>query len=214
MDVIIHRDFAQGTDTWWEHKRGKPSASCFQRIITSRGKLSAGADRYIAELITDIVQQTPPYFSGRGSVVRRPYLNDAMENGQMLEAEARKALEMDSGKKIEQVGLCTSDDGRFCFSPDGLVIGENGGVEIKCPSGPVHAEYLMKGTLPRQYLQQVHGGLAISGYDYWLFYSYSPPLDQLLIRVEPTEFTEALKSALEQFWERYQAAKQKLLGAA
>lgn len=177
-------------------------------------QLSDGASGYIAELIADTVSQNPNYFTTQGHPIRRPFSNEHTENGMQLEHESRLAFEMDSGLKTEQVGLCLSDDGRFAFSPDALIIGHPAGLELKCPALHTQADYLMKGTLPSEYRQQVHGALAISGFTHYWFYSYSPPLDPLLLRIEPDEYTEALKAALEQFHGRYMEAKRKLLGAA
>lgn len=177
-------------------------------------QLSEGASGYIAELIADTVSQNPTYFTGQGHPIRRPFSNEHTENGMQLEHESRLAFEMDSGLKTEQVGLCLSDDGRFAFSPDALILGHPAGLELKCPALHTQADYLLAGTLPSEYRQQVHGALAISGFTHYFFYSYSPPLDPLLIKVEPDEYTVALKAAMEQFWNRYMAAKTKLLGAA
>jgi hypothetical protein len=212
--MIVRRDFAQGSDLWWEAKKGKPSASNLSRVITSRGKLSAQADGYIAELIAEEVSHNPKYFTTQGHPIRRPFSNEHTENGQQLEHEARLAFEMDTGLKVEQVGLCLSDDERCCFSPDGLVIGRPEGLELKCPALHTQAQYLMKGTLPRVYVQQVHAALAISGYERWHWYAYSPPLDPLWIVVDPDEYTAKLKAALLEFLEKLAAAKVKLLGAA
>lgn len=177
-------------------------------------QLSEAADAYIAELIAEEVMQLPNYFTSQGHPIRRPFSNEFTENGMELEHEARLAFEMDSGMKTEQVGWCLADDGRFGFSPDALVIGHPCGVELKCPALHTQAGYLLKGTLPNEYKGQVHFCLAVSGFEYYWFYSYSPPLDPLLLKVYPDAYTEALKAALEQFWCRYQEAKKRLLGAA
>lgn len=212
--MIIRRDFQQMTPEHWEAKCGIPSASNFSRIITSKGKLSAQADKYISELLAESVSQTPNYFTTQGHPIRRPFSNEHTENGMQLEHEARLAFEMDSGMKVEQVGWCLSDDGRFGFSPDGLIVGHPAGLELKCPALHTQFQYLMKGTLPTEYKAQVHGALAISGFERYYFYSYAVGAEPLLLIVEPDEYTAAMKAALEQFHGRYMEAKRKLLGAA
>lgn len=189
----------QGSDQWWEAKRGIPSASNFDRIITAvTGKPSAGMKGYIAELIADTASMTPSYFTNRG--VSRP-----MQNGHDMEPEARRYYALERNVDVQQVGFCISDCGRFGCSPDGLV-GEDGGLELKCPSLHIHAGYLIDGTLPNEYKAQVHGALVVTGRAWWDFLSYGPGLDPLLIRVKPNEFTDKLRAALEVFWVQYRAA--------
>lgn len=198
-------DCIQGTGDWWEARKGVPTASNFDRIVTSKGLPSKGMTKYIAELISDRACLCPPYFTEQG----RP-ITKAMSNGTSCEPEARRYLEMELGLDIRQVGFCLTDDGRFGCSPDGL-IGDDGGVELKCPELKTHAEYLMKGEVPRQYKAQVHGSMIVTERPYWMFMSYAPGLDPLIIRVTPDEFTDKLRAALEIFWERYQEACAKLL---
>jgi hypothetical protein len=81
-------------------------------------------------------------------------------------------------------------------SPDGLV-GESGGLEIKCPMPATHIEYLRDGRLPSKYIQQVQGCLWISGRDWWDFMSYHPKMTPLIIRVYRDEvFIKALESVV------------------
>jgi hypothetical protein len=194
--IVVHCQ--QASDEWWEHKRAVPSASNFHRIVTSTGKLSKQSDGYIAELIAEVASFNPKFFTTRGT--------EAMRNGQTTEPEARRFYEMERGVDVEQVGVCFSDDERFCCSPDGLVE-PDGGLELKCPSLPVMAEYLMDNRLPLEHKAQVHGCLIVTGRAWWDYLAYAPGLKPLLIRVEPDEYTETLRVALDDFWERLQDAR-------
>lgn len=196
---------AQGSDAWWEAKRGVPSASNFDRIITSTGKPSKGMDGYIAELIADIAFMGPNYFTTQGRPVTR-----AMTAGTDCEPEARRFYEMENDCRVQQVGFVTTDDGSYGCSPDGL-IGEVGGLELKCPELKTQAAYLLKGTLPREYKAQVHGALVITGREWWDFMSYAVGLQPLVIRIVPDDYTQQLRDALEVFSKRFAAAKEKLL---
>jgi hypothetical protein len=198
--VILHQ-CDQGTGEWWELRRGLATASGFSRIVTSKGKLSKQADGYIAELIADIASLNPNFFTSQGT--------QAMRNGQAAEPEARRWYEMEKNVDVRQVGFCTTDCGRFGCSPDGLV-GDDGGLELKCPMLKTHSLWLIKGVIPTEYRAQVHGSLIVTGRKYWDFLSYSPGLEPLLVRVEPDEFTATLKQALEDFWVRFTEAVEKL----
>jgi hypothetical protein len=195
----------QLSDEWWELRRGRPTASAFDRILTPKtGKIAAAADDLIYELIAEQFHREP-----MASIAR--YQNDAMKNGVAIEPEARKWYEFERDCAVEQVGFITDDEGRFGCSPDGL-IGTDGGLEIKSPSPKVHARYFAEGVLPADYRCQVHGDLIISERKWWDFVSYCPAvsLPPLVVRVVPDEFTETLRAGLEQFWTRYQETLDKI----
>ena len=103
-----------------------------------------------------------------------------------------------------------SDCKKYGASPDGLV-GEIGGLEIKCPTMAVHVDYLLRGELPTTYLQQVQGSLLVSDRQWWDFVSYYPGLKPLIIRVErDEEFLKKLKSELQIFCEKLEEVYQKI----
>jgi hypothetical protein len=196
-------DMPQGSQEWWAIRRGIPTASEFDKIITpAKCQVSAQARNYICKLIADLAALYPPENV-------ESWTNHAMRHGIDCEPEARRWYEFDRGVQVAQVGFCITDDGRFGCSPDGLV-GEDGLLELKCPQLHTHADYLLDGGLPTEYKCQVHGQLVVTGRKWVDFLSYSPGLDPLLIRVEPDEFTAKLASALEVFWQQYQEALQKL----
>lgn len=191
----------QGSAEWWELHRGIPTASSFDRIITpKKAQISAQADDLIAELIAHRFMD---------SIAPEGYTSDAMLKGIQLEPEARRWYEFEHGVEVQQVGICISDCGRYGASPDALV-GEDGGLELKCPLPKTHVKYLLAGTLPDEYRAQVHGELLVTGRAWFDFVSYCPPMPPLTVRVVPGEFTMQLAKALDQFWERYQEALAKI----
>lgn len=189
----VYIDVAQGSVDWLALRAGVPSASNFGKIVTSKGEPSKQSDKYLYQLVGEKLLGAPT----------ETYQNDAMIRGQELEPEAREAYEFITDNKVEEVGFCYYDDNKLIgASPDGI-IGEDGGLEIKCPSLPVHVEYLDKGKLPVIYLQQVQGCMLVTGRSYWDFFSYFPGLPPLLIRVERDEkFLGRLKPALDEFCEK------------
>lgn len=185
----------QGSDIWWEARRGLPTASEFDRILTPvKHQSSAAQDGYINQLIGDAKCLLPNWFSDR------PVTKD-MEHGTNSEPQARAWLEMELGIEGRQVGLCVTDDGRFACSPD-LLIEPDGGAEIKCPKMATHVGYLRDGVLPPRYAPQVHGSLIVTGRAYWWFLSYCPGLPPFLTKVVPDDFTKRLRQELERFDEK------------
>jgi hypothetical protein len=128
------------------------------------------------------------------------YADDNMERGAELEGEAIEFYEFTKGVEVQKVGLCYQDEQKkYGCSPDGL-IGEDGGLELKCPLAKTHASYFLAKKLPTAYFQQVQGSLFITGREWWDFMSYYPGLKPFIIRVKPDwAFHKALSKQLDQF---------------
>lgn len=198
---------SQRTPEWLQAKKGIPSASNFDRILTAKtGKPSAQADEYINELIaeslTDMLPERAEFIGTR-----------AMQYGAETEAEACRWFSMQMNADVQQVGFCLSDCGRWGCSPDGL-LGDDAGLELKCPLGKTQVRYLQDAVLPAEYKPQVHGALIVTGRSHWYFCSYCIGLPALLVRVEPDQYTDRLRAALVEFSERYQAALAKIRAMA
>lgn len=188
----------QYSEDYWKVRRGIPSASCFDNIITPTGKPSEQSHKYVCSLIAD--RLSPLYGQ------QEEYVSASMRNGTIMEPEARRYYEFEREMKVEQVGFCITDDGRFGVSPDALVNKREGTLELKNPDPKTHVEWLLAGVLPPKHKPQVHGALIVTGCDWADFMSYSPGLPPLLVRVVADEYTEQLRAALEVFWTRYQEA--------
>jgi putative phage-type endonuclease len=180
----------QGTEEWFKARCGVPSASNFEKIITTKGERSKQREKYLYQLAGETIV-------GKSE---EAYTNGAMQRGQLLEAEAREAYELITGNTVVQLGFCVSEGEHICgASPDGLVA-EDGALEIKCPSLAVHVSYLLSGGLPSDYFQQVQGQLFVTGRKWSDFVSYYPGIKPLIVRVYPDkEFVEALRTEIEAF---------------
>tara|TARA_R110002126_G_scaffold27557_5_gene92455 strand:+ start:726 stop:1322 length:597 start_codon:yes stop_codon:yes gene_type:complete len=179
--MIILTD-EQGSPEWLASRLGRPSASMFSNLITTSGKPSSSAKKYIAEMVAErLTGRSKPF-----------YTNDHMERGNFLETEAREAYEFITDLEVVETGFILHDSEEFGCSPDGLVAND-GGLEIKCPSDGVHAGYLIDGKVPTKYYQQVQGCMWVTGRDWWDFMSYHPEMPHLLVRMERNEeFIEAM----------------------
>lgn len=194
-------DFPQNSPEWYAVRRGIPSASRFHQIATpAKGILAAAHTTLICELIAETLTDEP---------VQEPLTNYAIRRGNELEPEARRWLEFEADLDVQKVGFCTTDDGGLGCSPDGL-IGDDGGLELKCPLPKTHVGYLLAGTLPDEYKPQVHGSLIVTGRSYWRFVSYCPGLPALNIVVEPDAYTQTLRDTLAEFLARYADARDRI----
>jgi predicted phage-related endonuclease len=180
----------QGTREWKDARGGIPTASAFDMLITSKGEPSKQWQKYMYALAVERIT----------GVKEDGYKNDAMLRGIEMEAEARKMYELITDSVVETVGVCYPDEKKLWgCSPDGLV-GKDGALEIKCPTAPVHVEYILEGKLPTAYFQQTQGQLFITGRKWVDFMSYYPGIKPLIIRVMPDkDFLHKLRVELELF---------------
>lgn len=190
----------QGTPEWMAARIGIPTASSFDRIITKTGKPSASADRYLAKLVAE-------WYLGCSL---DDYVSQFMERGTEMEASAVRFYEFATGVDTQEVGFIVRDDGRCGASPDRLV-GDNGLLEIKCPSPEVHMTYVL-GGLSDEYKVQQQGQLWVAEREWCDLLSFHPVLPRATVRVFRDEpFIETLSGLMRDFLERLDDAKARLL---
>ncbi len=184
-------EFEQRSPEWFSARCGIPTASGFDKIVTSTGAQSKQRTKYMWQLAGERICK----------IAEESYQNAAMLRGIETEAEAKNFYEFTTGETVQPVGFCLSDCGTFGASPDGLV-GEDGIIEIKCPMLATCVGYLLDGTLPTEYYQQTQGQLLVTGRKWSDFISYYPGIRPLLIRVNrDEEFISKLAAELKLFTE-------------
>lgn len=192
----------QGSPEWHAARIGRPTASCFDRIVKpSTGELSKSCDKYLGLLLAEWYLGEPI----------ESFSSAYMARGTDLEHEARLWYSWETGHDVEQVGFCLSDCERYGCSPDGL-IGDDGGLELKAPGLEQHMVYLLDDgrSLVADYKCQVQGGLLVTGRKWWDVCSFNPDLPSVRVRVERDEdFIGKMRTAIEAFCDRLDAAKRK-----
>jgi putative phage-type endonuclease len=186
---MIIVDCEQLSDEWFAARCGVPSASRFNKIVTTNGDRSKQATAYMYQLAGERI-------IGKAE---ETYMSASMQRGIEMEPKARQLYEMINDVDVQEVGLCYNDEHKQCScSPDGLI--DPKGLEIKCPEIHTHIDYLLRGKLPTAYFQQVQGSMLVTGYDEWDFMSYFPGLPPLIVTVERNEnFITALSEQLDEF---------------
>jgi putative phage-type endonuclease len=189
MPIIID-SFDQRTDEWMNARAGNPGASAISKIITNSGELSKSRTEYLYQLAGE--QITGKCEEGYSSI--------HMENGKVREESARSLFEMVYGVEIRQVAIVYKDEFKFFHcSPDGLV-GENAGIEVKCPMMKTHVKYLIDGKLPSEYFGQVQMSLYVTEREKWHFMSHYEGLPPLILEVGRDEvYISKLAKALDDF---------------
>ena len=169
---MILVDCIQGSEEWFAHRCGIPSASNFGKILSPTGKSSKQAEKYMLQLAGERVL-------GKKA---ESFQSQAMLDGIETEVEALGWFEYDKDTDVQFVGLCYKNKfKKFSCSPDGLL--KNGGLEIKCPILTTHVEYLLADKLPSVYIPQVQGSMFVTGREWWDFMSYFPNMPRLIKRI-------------------------------
>lgn len=172
----------QRSDEWYEARLGIPTASSFNKLITSTGKPSSQAQGYINQLIAEAVTGKRP----------EGHTSEAMQRGIEMEADALQWYELLTDNRVENTGFWRHPDVACGASPDGLV-GLEGLIEIKCPLPHNHVKYVRANKVPSEYVPQVQGQLWVLDRKWCDFLSYNEDLPPMLIRVtRDEEFIKAL----------------------
>lgn len=188
----------QNSLEWLQARAGVVTASELDAVITPEFKARKGEG-----VTTYLAQKVAERWIG-GSLPGFQSID--MELGKILEDDAIPAYEFEYNEKITRVGLLTTDCGRIGCSPDGL-IGEDGGIEIKCPRADTHVRNLITGQIPKEYIIQIHTGLYVTGRKWWKFMSYHRRFPSLVVTVERDEaLIERMREAIMPFLERLDAA--------
>ena len=193
-------DVMQGSPAWIAARLGIPTASAAKKIIQPvKLKPSSAQDDYLNVLVAEWALGRP----------LDEQTSEFMLRGTAMESEAVAWYELTHDVEVQRVGFCTSDGGTYGCSPDGLV-GDTGGLEIKCPAANTHIGHLLD-PLNIEYKAQVQFSMLVTGRAWWDRVSYHPDLPKSLTRFERDEvFCQALANCLRDFNVRLEEAKYRL----
>ena len=199
---------AQGSDEWHQARAGKVTASRVSDVL-AKGK-GVSRRNYLAELVAERLSgmPTPDRFQSQ-----------EMRDGSRREADARDLYALMRDVDPVQVGFVLHPTIEMAgASPDSL-IGEDGMLEIKCPTVATHLDTLRGGFIAGRYFTQMQFQMACTGRqwcDYGSYHPDLPPEMQLHIKrvlrdtkvilemeVEITMFLAEVEKATQALRERY-----------
>jgi hypothetical protein len=160
----------------------------------------AGTITYAEELVLDILGVEP----------REEVTAASLEHGIENEPYAIQRYTLETMYDVRQVSDSIPHP-KYNFvwgRPDGL-IGDSGGIEVKCPWNPLWHLHNFKGKGVQDYYDQIQGYMWITGREWWDFVSYDPhfPYPQQII-IKTVERDEAFIADLEKrclmFWDLVQ----------
>ena len=134
----------QGSEAWFNLKLGVISASNISKVVAK--KTSQTRETYMCELVGQVMTSLMADISAA-----------AMDWGNHHEDGARAAYEMGGNATIIELPFVFKDESfREGCSPDGLIKGTEGGVEIKCPYNTTnHIKFLLMDTIKSEYKWQM-----------------------------------------------------------
>jgi len=172
MIVLQHE---QGSEDWLRARLGACTASRFSDArsvlkVKSKngnpGDPSGDAIKYAWMIALETIAQEP---------LDETFVTYAMRRGRDLEPIARAVYEKRTGAWVEEVSLILTDDSRFGYSADGFR-DDDGLIEIKCPmaADKIGNVWASPETAHLEYLDQINGGLWITGRKYCDLIVYCP----------------------------------------
>lgn len=185
-------DYEQRSPEWYAARCGIVTASVVGKLLTptlavanndtSRGVTAS----LVAERITGDVEQT--------------FMSDDMFRGVVHEPIARDLYSGHHEQAVECGFMRLDEDGwTLGASPDGLV-GDDGGLEVKCPRAKTHVLTILSDQVPAFHMAQLQASLLVSGRKWWDFVSFCAGLPLFVKRVYPDpEWFEAITEACKRF---------------
>lgn len=202
-------DHEQGSAAWFAARLGKVTAS---RMADVMAKVKTGEAASVVNYRAQLVGER---LTG---MVADGFVNDDMVRGTELEPQARLAYEWQADAEVQQVGFVPHPKLREAgASPDGLV-GEDGGIEIKCPRLSTHLATALNPKIDRRYMLQMQWGMACTGRAWWDFVSFHPDVPEgmrlIVIRVDRddamiADMEEAVADFLDTVEEMENAARER-----
>jgi hypothetical protein len=191
--VKIHDQIEQNSLEWYMLRAGKVTASEADRLITPLGKIKTGdgPKSYLMEKLAERWLQAPlPAAQGVWD----------LDQGHLLEDYAKPAFTLETGLPVRNAAFITGSNENVGCSPDGLLMGDTCGLELKSPHLEKHIRYLLDGVVPPDYVAQVQTSMYVTGFSHWYFCSFRRGLPLLILNVpRDDKFQSALEEAVQGF---------------
>lgn len=200
---MIVEGIEQQTPEWLQMRVGMCTASRVIDVVKRLKRNSSSGEKgdyckahydYLQELVVERL-------TGRAF---DHYCTPAMEWGTENEPFARAAYELQTDASVQPVGFAMHPRIKwFGASPDSLV-GEDGCLEIKCPTSGVHLEYLTAGVIPEEHAPQMMAEMACAERQWCDFVSFDPRMPRhLQLFVKRLHRNDELITAMENEIEKF-----------
>lgn len=173
MQII---NIQQKTPEWFALRVKYPLTASEAQAIANQGK---GLETLVWEKMTE-----------RFSIAdKERYSNKDLERGVELEPLAREMYELETGNKVEEVGFVINEKVSSVggASPDGIIVAQNGLLEIKCFDDKKHFQMIVdlkeEGDfkIESQYEWQMQMQMLFTETDWCDFVAYNPNFKESLL---------------------------------
>lgn len=195
MTLTVHKGLVQGSQEWFDQRRGIVTASVVGKLVTPKTIKPADnpESRGLAMLLAAerITGWTDPTFT-----------SDDMWRGIEDEPKAR-AKYAEHYAPVAEAGFMVEDRWGFQigYSPDGLV-GDDGLIEVKSRRSKSQLATILADQVPAENMAQLQCGLLVSGRKWIDYVSYCGGMPLYVTRVYPIEaWHEAILNAVSAFEE-------------
>lgn len=181
----------QRTDEWYQARLGKFTASRYSDAMAkTRNGWGASRAQYMAELVKERLTGRP----------HQGFVSKAMQDGIEREPEALASYSLVRDVDIVPVGFVPHPHIEMAgASPDGL-IGDDGLIEVKCPTGAVHINWLLgRSPIPMVHIEQIQWQLICTGRQWCDWVSFDPemPFELQLYVVRVTRVSDQIVETME-----------------
>lgn len=151
---------------WVAARVGRLTGSRFADAIAKQknGKWAASRENLMFDLLAERLT----------GFKKDTYVNEAMQWGLQHEAGAVSLLEVRTGLIFDKCGFCLHPTIEHFGATADRFIGDDGILEVKCPTSKTHLTYLLNGKVPSEYVPQMIAEIACSGRKWATFASYDP----------------------------------------
>ena len=166
------RHVQQQSLEWHSMRLGVITASKAKAILS--GSSSRTYKTYLYQLAAEISTKSPSR--------SETFSAKATDHGNDFEPLARDKFIALTGKKVIEWPFTYTDETMRCgFSPDGIIVEENCGVELKCPwATENHWEHIDTGIIPAKdsdaWKKQVQFTMWAAKLDKWYFSTFEPDM--------------------------------------
>lgn len=195
MTITVLDKVVQGSEEWYDQRRGMVTASVVKELVTPTLKIAANmgsrslANKLVAERITGYTE--PEYLS---SEMIRGMQDEPIARAWYIEHRARAETTVP--------GFITRWYGgryQIGYSPDG-VVGKTGLIEIKSRDQKHHLATILADEVPGEFMAQIQTGLLVTGRRWCDFISWCGGMPPYVIRVKPDPaWRQAILAAVAQF---------------
>jgi len=195
-DTLQIIDVPQNSQEWLHARLGIPTASCFGQAVAP-GRADQPSKQRQTYMLTLLGERLTGELSEQAS-------SPNFDRGHRMEIDAANDYEFRQRVTTETIGFMRR--GNVGCSPDRLITGTRGLVEIKSKKANLQLAAILADELPAEHKAQVQGGLLVSGYEYCDFVSYWPGLPLFVKRVYRDEaYIDWLRDELDAFNEELDA---------